>query len=231
MIEPDLTRPNSQPSLLVNLGFEVDPRKQFVMPSAPDLDTSSTLIRRLSESPPDQAAWNKFVGRYAPLIFRWGRQWGASAHDVDDVTQSVLLELARQMRSFEYDSRRSFRGWLHIVSYRCWCRFVRQRVKTKASGNAHELDQLCSPEAGADFLELLDKESDKEILEIAIKRVRDRVQAHTWEAFRLTAAENLTAAEAATRLGLKVGTVFVARSKVQKMIREEIQALGYDDAR
>jgi predicted DNA-binding protein (UPF0251 family) len=56
-------------------------------------------------------------------------------------------------------------------------------------------------------------------------RVQLRVQPHTWEAFRLTAQEGLSGAEAAGRLGIKVATVFVARNKVQNMLRDEVRRL------
>ena len=52
-------------------------------------------------------------------------------------------------------------------------------------------------------------------------RVRQRVEPHTWEAFRLTALDGLSGAEAAGRLGLKVATVYKAKSKVQQMLHEE----------
>ena len=51
------------------------------------------------------------------------------------------------------------------------------------------------------------------------------MQPHTWEAFRLTTQEGLSGAEVATRLGMQVATVFVAKSKVQKMLQEEIGKL------
>jgi RNA polymerase sigma-70 factor (ECF subfamily) len=56
-------------------------------------------------------------------------------------------------------------------------------------------------------------------------RVRLRVEARTWDAFRLLALEGRSGAEAARQLGMKVATVFVARSKVQKMLAEEVHKL------
>jgi hypothetical protein len=52
-----------------------------------------------------------------------------------------------------------------------------------------------------------------------------RVQAHTWQAFQLLALEGLSGAVVAERLHMKVATAFVARSKVQKMIQEEVRRL------
>ncbi len=68
----------------------------------------------------------------------------------------------------------------------------------------------------------LDEEFDQELLAEAAERVRRRVEPHTWEAFRLTALEGLSGAVAAEQLGMKVVTVFKAKSKVRKMLREEV---------
>ena len=47
----------------------------------------------------------------------------------------------------------------------------------------------------------------------------------TWEAFRLTALESLSGAEAARRLGATVAAVFVSKHRVQKLLKEEIRRL------
>ena len=56
-------------------------------------------------------------------------------------------------------------------------------------------------------------------------RVRLRVAPHTWEAFRLMALEGLPVAEVAAKVHMQVAMVYVAKSKVQKMLFEEIQKL------
>jgi len=58
-----------------------------------------------------------------------------------------------------------------------------------------------------------------------VARVRMRVRPQTWEAFERLALQGQSGAEAAQALGMKVATVFVARSKVQKMLQEEMQKL------
>ena len=58
-----------------------------------------------------------------------------------------------------------------------------------------------------------------------MNQVRQRVEPSTWEAFRLTAQEGLSGAETAERLGLQVAAVFKAKSRVQKMLREEAAKL------
>lgn len=188
--------------------------------------TSATLLGQLRTEPTNQAAWGRFVERYGRQVFRWCRRWGCQETDAEDVTQNVLLELARQMRTFEYDQSGSFRGWLRTVAYRAWCKFVEAKQRPGAgSGDSGVAALLHSVPAGESLVEFLDAECDREMLEIAQKRVQLRVEQRTWQAFRLTALEGKSGAEAAAELGMQAGAVYVARSQVQKLLREEIAKL------
>jgi RNA polymerase sigma-70 factor (ECF subfamily) len=55
------------------------------------------------------------------------------------------------------------------------------------------------------------------------------VAPQTWEAFRLTALEGLSGADAAEKIPMQVAQVFVARRRVQKMLREEVARLEGSD--
>jgi RNA polymerase sigma-70 factor (ECF subfamily) len=191
-------------------------------------DTSTTLLRRLRQDPADQAAWGEFVHRYGRMIFHWARRWGLQEVDAEDVTQNVLVELSRQMRTFVYDPTGRFRGWLKTLAYRTWCHFSQNHSRPASSGGEAILSFLRSPSSSEDFLQQLEEEGQRELMEKAMDRVRQRVKPHTWEAFRMMALDGLSGAEVAERLGMKPGAVFVARSKVQKMIQEEVHRLDGD---
>ena len=196
------------------------------MGDSPAPNTSPTLLGRLRREPADQAAWGDFVDRYGRTIYRWTRTWGLQEADAEDVTQNVLLELARQMRGFVYDPNGSFRGWLKTVAYRAWCDFLDSRKRAApGSGDSAVLQRLDSVQARDELMRHLDDEYDRELLEQAMARVRLRVQEHTWDAFRIMALEGRPGSDAVTELQMKIGAVYVARSKVQKMIQEEIQKL------
>lgn len=201
------------------------------MGEAASMKTSPTLLVRLRNDPLDQDAWEQFVGRYGRTIYRWCRTWGLQEADAEDVTQNVLTELARQMRTFAYRPEGSFRAWLKTVSHRAWCDFLDSRQRAlRGSGDSAVLSMLRSVESRRDLLEHLDNEYDRELLEQALARVRQRVQPHTWDAFRMTALEDMSAADVARQLGMKPGAIYVARSKVQRMIQEEMAELDKDHA-
>ena len=80
------------------------------MADAANSATHVSLLARLRLDPRDQAAWDAFVERYGPRIFRWCRGRGLQESDAEDVTQNVLLDLGRQMRTFEYRPAPEDRG-------------------------------------------------------------------------------------------------------------------------
>jgi RNA polymerase sigma-70 factor (ECF subfamily) len=196
------------------------------MDNPTDSATSPTLLGRLRLDPNNQTAWNTFVQRYGPRIYGWCRGWNLQDADAQDVTQNVLLKLAAKLCTFQYDPAGSFRGWLKTLTHHAWHDFQEGRRRAGlGSGDSQVAQLLDSVEARDDLARRLEEEFDQELLEQAMARVRLRVQARTWEAFRLTALEGLSGAEAAARLDMKVAHVFVAKSEVREKVQEELRKL------
>jgi RNA polymerase sigma-70 factor (ECF subfamily) len=189
------------------------------MADAPLPTTRLTLLARLRQDPTDHGAWDEFVERYGRHIYRWCRLWKLQDADAEDVTQDILAKLAQKLRAFAYDPSGSFRGWLKTVAHHAWRDFVDSpRRAQAAAGDSRVWELMHTLEAREDLLLKLEEAFDHELLEAAQVRVRLRVAPHTWEAFRLVALEGLPAAEVAARVDLQVAMVYVAKSKVQKML-------------
>ena len=195
----------------------------------PDVRTSVTLLGRLRARQADPAAWAEFVARYEPLLTAWGRRWGLQEADAHDVTQTVLLRLSERIGTFQYDPTRSFRGYVKTLARYAWLDLMdlKRRPGANGSGDTAVLEALDHVTARDDLSDRLADEFDRELYERAADAVRARVEPHTWEAFRLTGLDGLSGAEAAGRLGMEVATVFKAKSKVQKMLKDEIQKLQH----
>ena len=188
--------------------------------------TSTTLLGRLRQEPADQMAWVEFVRRYRPQIYRWCRYWRLQETDAEDVSQAVLARLSARMRTFTHDPAKSFRAYLRTVVRYAWCDFLEANKQPGAgAGGSDVLGLLNSVEAGDDLVRRLDEEFDQDVLAEAQARVQERVEAHTWQAFRLTALEGLSGAEAAAWLDLKVATVYKAKSNMQQMLHDEVARL------
>jgi RNA polymerase sigma-70 factor (ECF subfamily) len=188
--------------------------------------TSLTLLSRLGQDPSNQAGWDEFVERYGRHIYRWCRQWNLQDADAEDVAQDILVKLSQRLRAFAYDPSRSFRGWLKTVAHHAWRDFDdRRRHARRAASDTRVQKLMLTVEAREDLTQRLERAFDLELLEAAKARVRLRVAPRTWEAFRLVAIEGLPVAEVAARVQLQVAMVYVAKSKVQRMLQEEIAKL------
>jgi RNA polymerase sigma-70 factor (ECF subfamily) len=93
------------------------------------------------------------------------------------------------------------------------------------SGDSQVGQFLQNAEAREDLVKQLEEEFDREILQEAMHRIRLRVAPQTWQAFWLTAFEDLTGAEAAERIPMNVAQVYVAKRRVQKMLQDEVARL------
>jgi RNA polymerase sigma-70 factor (ECF subfamily) len=193
------------------------------MSKSREKDTSQTLMMRVQQDPADPAAWNEFVQRYQPMIRAWCLRWGAQSSDADDVAQQVLIKLMTAMKTYRCESAASFRGWLKTVTRNAWIDFVRRPSASQAP------DWIASIADSHDVLDDLEQQMEqafeRELLELAMRRVKPRVKPNTWEAFRLTSIENLSGNHAARRLGAPIANVFVAKHRVMKLLEEEVRVL------
>src|SRR6516165_1932191 len=175
--------------------------------------TRVTLLTQLRQDPSDQAGWEEFVECYGRHIYRWCRQWKLQEADAEDVTQDILLKLARKLRDFAYDPSGSFRSWLKTVAHHAWRDFVDGQRRGQASGSDQIRELLETVEAREDLIQKLEEAFDHELLEAAKVQVRLRVAPHTWEAFRLAALDGLPVAEVAAKVHMQVAMVYMAKSK------------------
>jgi RNA polymerase sigma-70 factor (ECF subfamily) len=189
-------------------------------PSPNSKRTDSGLLEDVKD-PANHKAWERFIGRYRPMIRGWCCHW--FPQEADDKAHEVLATLIFRMMTFEYDrSKGRFRGWLKTVTHNLMAELKRDRWLSVDDDGESPLDSL---EARDDLAARLAAEFDLELLEQAKDRVRDRVHPHTWAAYLATAEEGKKPAEVACNLDMKVGGVFQAKHSVVAMLRQEIEEL------
>jgi RNA polymerase sigma-70 factor (ECF subfamily) len=187
------------------------------------------LLLRIRE-PHDAEAWETFVRVYGPLIYRHCRGRGLQDADAAEVTQEVLLQVSRSIRKFDYrpDYGR-FRDWLGLLTRQRIQRFLKRRAGQIEAGAASleaGLEEVASPEHDTQWAE----EFQAHILKTALARVRPHFEDHTWQAFQGVWLEGRPAVEVAAALGQKLDWVYMAKSRVLKRLREEVQVLAEDAA-
>ena len=196
------------------------------MNDLPNSATSISLLQRLSQNPQDHTSWQQFVLRYGARIHWWCRGWGLQEADAEDVTQNVLVKIAKHMGKFEYRQSGRFRSWLRTVTYHALCDYleIRKRLQER-SGSDAVYRQLESAEAKDQLLDTMDAECEQQLLEDAMEIVRGRVEETTWQAFVEVALRHRKADDVATELGIKTGTVYVAKSRVKQMLATTVKEL------
>jgi RNA polymerase sigma-70 factor (ECF subfamily) len=188
-------------------------------------ETRETLIRRLPNAA-DVEAWEVFMEIYEPLLFRLARGRGMQLADAQDFVQEVLAAVAGNIeRWVARDQRGSFRAWLFRIAYNLGVNFLtrpkHQRWGTGDSQIAHLLAEL--PAVSEDSSELFLREYRRELFRWAAERVREQVSERQWEVFWLTSIEERPIAEVAEEFAMSVGSVYIARSRITKRIREMIR--------
>jgi RNA polymerase sigma-70 factor (ECF subfamily) len=195
-----------------------------------DIATSVSLLKRLQHVPLDQAAWAVFVDRYGPPIYQWCSQWKLQQADADDVAQQVMSKLACKMAEFDYaPTKGSFRGWLRTVTVNAVLDFLKwkQRAGNGAGGEAN-LIFVATLQASEDLSQRLERAYQLDLLHQAMAKVQQKTSVNPmqWEAFRLTTMEDKSPKDAAAELGIPIDHVYVARYRITKMLREEVQGSG-----
>jgi RNA polymerase sigma-70 factor (ECF subfamily) len=197
-----------------------------VLEGATVTPTSNTLLDRLKVARSDDSEWNRFEALYLPLIRRWIGRIPGLAHEVEDVSQEVLLVLAREIPRFDRQREGSFRGWLRQVTanrVRVYRRQQHRRIGAIADQTDGLLDQMA--DSNSRLARQLDVEHNNHVCETLLSAVRSDFNQTTWDAFQHFAVEGRPAAEVARELGLTVNAVVKAKSRVLNRLREEAAGL------
>ncbi len=181
--------------------------------------TRPSLLLRIRDAH-DAEAWQTFVMIYAPLVYRYALRHGAQDADAADLTQDVMVEVARAIRSFEYRPERGrFRHWLFTVTRHLLVRF-NQRIarRPEQACDIEVLEALKDDRADVDW----DDAFNARVLRVALQRIQPSFEPFTWRAFECVWVEHRSAAE---ELSLRIEQVYIAKSRVLKRLSEEVHEI------
>jgi len=176
----------------------------------------------------DSQSWQTFVEVYAPLIYRYCRHYGLQDADAADVSQEVLVQVARSIRTFEYQPERGrFRDWLGTVvrgKVVRWRENCAREVRGKGGDSEMVPVPTVAPQADTEWT----AQFNAHILRVALERIRSNFEPATWGAFERVWLENRSPDDVARELAIPVAAVYVAKSRVLKQLREEVLRLADD---
>lgn len=147
---------------------------------------------------------------------------------MEDVEQDVLATLVQQLAQFDHNGRPgAFRAWLRTVT----TNRVRLSQRTR--------DDCVQSPGGSDFVrrlaELEDSDSrlsqewnldhQRHVLQTLLEQLGKEFEPLTLEAFRRVTLLDQLPPQAARDLGITVGAVYVAKSRVLRRLRELAECL------
>ena len=186
--------------------------------------TKPSLLLRVRDAD-DSASWDEFAEIYGPVIRKYCHRRGLQSTDADDVVQETLLQVSRSIGTFDYDSSRGrFRDWLGTVVRNKITRFFESKSRQVSTIDNNPSAQL---EASSEDPEWT-ANMHARILEVALLRIRVDFEPLTWDAFERLWCVGCSAPEVARTLGMTIDTVYAAKSRVLRRLREEILLLADD---
>jgi RNA polymerase sigma factor (sigma-70 family) len=189
--------------------------------------THLTFLLRLRDRA-DKLSWQEFHERYGQLLYRYARGRGASHADAEDVVQEVEMYLFKAINDFEYDARKGrFRTYLRSAVVHALGRRASKQAGQPAALDPQTLDYVSSEkEASADAR--WEREWQLHRLRWAMQSIAGEFEPLTLRAFEMHVLGGRPVAETAGELGLSKASVYQARSRILKRLREQLAAIDPD---
>lgn len=186
--------------------------------------TRETLVRKLSQDK-SSYAWDEFVMLYERFIFSIIRKMGISVVDAEDLLQKVLLKIWENIPDFELNQRQgAFRKWIGVITRRTVYNFLKKEESiSRKNSNA----ELCHEEfmgKGESLEDIIEQEWKRNIINLAFKKISEKVSTQMMEIFQAH-AKGEAAAATAERVGVPVRRIYRYRDKVEQLLSDEINAL------
>ena len=189
--------------------------------------TSLTLLQRARAREPE--AWQRLVGIYASLVYRWCRQGGLSPEDARDVGQEVFLAVDLNLDRFRRDRPGDrFRGWLWTITQnKVRDHFRRQGHAVQAKGGTSAQQWIAEIPESLPLSTSQDvwAADDAVVLRGVLETLQDRFAKKNWDAFWRTTVKGESGKDVAGDLGMSVPAVYQAKYRILQRIRQELNDL------
>lgn len=200
--------------------------------------TRRSLLERMKDWQ-DQTSWRDFFETYWRLIYNVARKAGLTDIEAQEVVQETIIAVAGKIRGFETNPNRgSFSAWLMRLTHWRVADQFRKRQKAALHGSAPPdqqqpsddtgstdlLQRVADPAAG-DLEKLWSQEWEQNLMAVAVDRVKRQVRPRQYQIFDLHVLQNLTVQETARTLGVSVASVYMAKSRISRLLKKTVKAL------
>lgn len=189
-----------------------------------DMKDDQALALRIQQG--DERAFQEMYRTYAPLILRRLSRWIGDTQNAEDCLQQVFLEALRSIEKYRGEGKLS--GWLNRIATHVVMDMFRQKKRVK------NLMERVMPEQRVAISEedpgipeaLFLREEVREL----VHEILNKLSAQKRMAILLCDLEGLPLEEAATQMGVPLGTVgsrlYHGRREFQKRAQDEFRRRG-----
>ncbi len=150
---------------------------------------------------------------------------GLDFADAEEATQEVLLQLLRVLSQWSaVGPKATFRGWLYRVARNVIIKYKRQLGGISwANGGEIPSDVVDQTTFAERQSEKFDRQFRQQIFVTITTRIQPLFSDRNWQAFWRTYVEAHDITTTASALNMRIGEVYVARSRILKRFREEAE--------
>ncbi len=186
--------------------------------------TRATFLLRLKDRS-DRFTWREFHDRYGELLYRYARARGASVIDAEDIVQEVEMYLVKALDGFEYDaSKGRFRAYLRTSVVRAMGRKARKTARQGELVDPHVFDYIAAAK-DADSDVQWEREWRLHRLRWALREVTPEFAEVTLRAFQMHVLAGESAEHTAEELNISKASVYQAKSRVLKQVKQRLETL------
>src|ERR1043166_4955183 len=203
------------------------------------VQTRPTLLDRVKAG--DEASWQEFDGIYRKVIRDFAIQANLSDSEADEAAQETMIGMARHLPQYKYEPK-VCRFKTYLLNQAVWR--IKDQLKKRDKLAALEGSASCrkpafpgddtsrtetinrvADPAATDLDALFEAEWRKNLLQVAIERVKEKFSHKQFQIFDLLAFQQWPAADVARALGVSIANVYVTRHCIAAAIKKETRRL------
>jgi RNA polymerase sigma factor (sigma-70 family) len=196
------------------------------------IPTRRSLLGRLKDWE-DQESWKEFFDTYWKLVYSVAIKSGLNDSEAQDVVQETVLSVAKKMHDFKYEpASGSFKNRLLLITRRrvadhlrkAYRELPRHQSPQQETSRTSTIEKVPDP-ASLDIDDIWDQEWQKNLLEVAINRVRCQVDPKQFQIFDSYVLKQWPVKDVRKTLGVTAMQVYLAKHRISALIKKEIKKL------
>jgi RNA polymerase sigma-70 factor (ECF subfamily) len=185
--------------------------------------TTASVLANLRDYE-NRDAWSSFADRFRQPVVSFARTMGLAPMDAEDVAQETLLAFAQAFREERYDPAKGrLSRFLFGIAYRQSLKFRRVAGHPGPAGVniAHGGTEFWSEIPDEETASgIWDTEWEQQLLDRCMTQAKAEFEPETFRAFELSVRDERPPADVASMLGITIKSVYNAKHRVLKRIRE-----------